>query len=71
MKTNIENVVVFRDRDVYGYSVRYKSGRHKTTATGPVLVLPDTVHKFMVTATKSISHDEKALNYHDVVYYHV
>ncbi len=70
MKTaNIENLVVFRDRGIYGYSVRYKSGITKTKATGSALVLPDTLHKFMKTSPYSVAHDDSSVLYHEVVYY--
>ena len=68
-KTSIENLVVFRDRKVYGYTVRYRSGRHSTKATGDYLVLPKTLYRFMKQASSSISHDEHILDYHEVIYY--
>ena len=69
MKTNIENLVVYRDRGLYGYTVRYKSGRQRSECTGNMLVLPDTVHRFMKCSPYSVAHDDTALDYHEVIYY--
>lgn len=69
MKTNIENLVVFRDRGIYGYSIKYKSGRSRSECTGSMLVLPDTVHRFMKCSPYSVSNDDNILDYHEVIYY--
>lgn len=66
--TNIENITVFRDRGTYGYSVRYKSGRHRTICTS-LSNLPKTIHKFINESPYSISHDDAFLDYHEVIYY--
>ena len=68
-KTNIENLIVYRDRGIYGYTVRYKTGRRKSECTGTMLILPKTIHEFMKKSTYSISHDDNILNYHEVIYY--
>lgn len=67
--TNIENLVIFRSNGVYGYTVRYKSGRSKTVATGASVTLPGTLHEFMKNSPYSIANDDKFTDYHDVIYY--
>jgi len=69
--TNISHLIVFRSNGTYGYTVKYKSGRCKTVATGTSVILPGTLHEFMKNAPYSVAHDDKGnfIDYHEVIYY--
>lgn len=67
--TNVEYLSIFRNKGKYGYTVRYKSGRHKTVSTDSPIILPRTLHEFMMNAPYSMCHNDNETDYHDVYYY--
>ena len=67
--TNIENLVIFRNRGIYGYIVLYKSGRSRSGLPCGMLVLPNNIHRFMKGSPYSVAHDDNTLDYHEVIYY--
>lgn len=68
-KTNVSILIVFRSNDVYGYTVKYKSGRSKTVAIGCSVILPGTLHEFMKNSPYSVANDDRFTDYHEVIYY--
>ena len=69
--SNIENLVIFRSNGIYGYTVRYKSGRSKSVSTGSSVTLPGNLHEFMKNSPYSVAHDDVGnyIDYHEVIYY--
>ena len=67
--TNIENVVIYRSKGIYGYTVHYKSGRSKTVVTGLPIAMSVNVHNFIVNSPYSVANDCKYTDYHEVIYY--